>query len=96
MSAFKIATNPDLEPVCVFSDNLNMVISTSQFENIIRTFHKGSNFFVNVQIQCCNIRAAETMVTPMVCKFSLRLFEVRSCMCFFFIIFQDARDLFHF
>lgn len=77
-SKFSIIIKPDLQPVLVLTDNLNMPVPQSQFENVLKTFHAGSMFYLNAEMQPTNIKGATQMVTPMVfkqiCLFSLIIF----------------------
>lgn len=66
ISTFDVKIQPELEPVWVLTDNLNMPISKNQFENVLKTFHAGSMFFINADLQPTNIKGAVQIVTPMV------------------------------
>lgn len=66
VASFKIKIPTELEPVWVLTDNLNMCITQDQFENVVKTFHCGSMFFIKADLQPTNIKGAVKMITPMV------------------------------
>lgn len=66
IEAFKIKVDHDLMPEMLLSDNLNTPIPEKDFATILKTFHKGSLFFVNVRIEASDIKGAIQMVTPSV------------------------------
>lgn len=72
--AFNITINKELEPAFVLTDNLNMRIVKNQFANVLRTFHAGSMYYINAELQPTNIKGAIQMVTPAVNKIYLTLF----------------------
>lgn len=66
VSTFQVKIQPELEPIWILTDNLNMPISKNQFENVLKTFHSGNMFFINADLQPTNIKGALQIVTPMV------------------------------
>lgn len=74
--AFNITINKELEPAFVLTDNLHMQIVRSQFTNVLRTFHAGSMYYINAELQPTNIKGASQMVTPAVKRIYLILFEL--------------------
>lgn len=66
MQEFGLVADPDLRPILSLTDNLNAPIPTKNFEVILRTFHKGSLYFVDFKLESTDIKGALQMVTPTV------------------------------
>lgn len=66
ISAFNVAIKKEFDPKLVLTDNLNMTVSLKQFENVVKTFHAGSTYYLNAEFHPTNIKGATQMVTPMV------------------------------
>lgn len=59
-----------------FTDNLGTEIKEKHFENVIKTFHSGSNFFVNLMVSSSSVRAPTTLlITPAMIESYLSKFE---------------------
>lgn len=65
-AAFDVKIQKEFDPVLVLTDNLNMPVTRDQFSNIVKTFHAGSMFYLNAELQPTNIKGACQMVTPIV------------------------------
>lgn len=66
ISQFNVNIDKELAPVLILTDNLGMQVPKNQFVNVLRTFHSGSMFYLNAELQPTNIKGATQIVTPMV------------------------------
>lgn len=61
--------------VLILTDNMGAPISVDKFVNIVKTFHSGSMFYINVQYDSALVDISSTVVTPLVRSF-LRLWPL--------------------
>lgn len=104
---FDVKITDGASDILILTDNIDTPIVVNEFEDIIKTYHRGSMFYVNVQYESTNVNRSLAVVTPMVrncCEVKFDVFlesAQESCShnkhfatVFFFFHFQALENFF--
>lgn len=66
IAEFNVKITDGSNTVLILTDNLGAPIAVNKFNNIVKTFHRGSMFYINVQYESAFANSTTAVVTPMV------------------------------